>query len=35
MMAEADREITGKFVDDIVHVAAFTANAAVKSDAEM
>ncbi len=35
MMAEADREITGKFVDDIVHVAAFTANAAVRSDAEM
>lgn len=35
MMAEADREITGKFVDDIVHVAAFTANAAITSDAEM
>lgn len=35
MMAEADRKIAGKFVDDIVHVAAFTANAAVGSDAEM
>lgn len=35
MMTEADREITGKFVDDIVRMAAFTANAAVRSDAEM
>lgn len=35
MMTEADRGITGKFVDDIVHIAAFTANAAVRSDTEM
>ena len=35
MMAEADRKIAGKFVDDIVHVAAFTENIAVGSDAEM
>lgn len=35
MVAEADREIAGKFVDDIVHIAAFTANATVRSDAEM
>ncbi|HTN06378.1 hypothetical protein [Agriterribacter sp.] len=33
--AEADKEMSSNFVDDIVHVVAFTANAAARADEEV